>query len=72
MVSLITSSFTSPTLQVGLGGNYYVVCNNKDSLVALCKKIDKSPNSVYYNSKYSCWAIRVKSNLTKKKLLNAI
>lgn len=72
MASLVTQSFATPTLQVGLGGNYYVVCDYKENLAVLCKKIDKSPNSIYYNSKYSCWTIRIKSNSTKKKLLNVI
>lgn len=72
MVSLVTQSFTFPTLYVGLGGNHYVVCDSKESLVSLCEKIDKSPNSIYYNSKYGCWTIRIKSNSTKKKLLTVI
>ncbi len=71
MVSLVTTTFENPTLKIGLGGNYYVVCDTKEKLIPICERIDKSPNSIYHNSKYGCWAIRVKSKGMKEKLLNA-
>lgn len=69
MVSLVTTTFKAPTFKVGLGGNYYIVCNTKEKLVLICKKLDKSSNSIYYNNKYNCWTIRIKSKRTKEKLV---
>lgn len=68
MVSLVTLSFKTPELKIGLGGNYYVICDTKEKLIPICEKLDKSTNSIYYNTKYKCWAIRIKSKVTKRKL----
>ena len=68
MVSLVTSTFKNPTLKIGLGGNYYIICDTKEQLIPICENIDKSPNSIYYNGKYGCWVIRIKSKITKEKI----
>ena len=68
MVSLMSSVFKTPTLKIGLGGNHYVICDTKEKLISICKSIDKSVNSIYYNDKYECWAIRIKSKAMKVKL----
>lgn len=72
MVSLVTSSFKNPTFKIGFGGNYYVICDTKEKLIPICQRIDKSTNSIYYNSKYKCWAIRIKSKITKEKLNGSV
>jgi len=69
MASLRLQSFLVPTLKVGLGGNYYVICDVKEHLIEICNTISKSVNSIYYNKKYCCWVIRVKNKATKRKLL---
>jgi hypothetical protein len=71
-MSLVTTTFNIPTLKIGLGGNYYVVCDWKEKLIELCNTISKSPNSVYFNKKYGCWAIRVKNKPTKERLLTTM
>ena len=68
-MSLTTTTFNTPTLKIGLGGNYYIICNSPEKLAVVCEEIDKSLNSIYYNKKYSCFAIRIKSNHHKKKIM---
>jgi len=68
MVSLTLLTFKTPTLKIGLGGNYYVICDIKEELIPICESIDKSTNSIYFNNKYECWAIRIKSKTMKEKL----
>jgi hypothetical protein len=68
MVSLVSSTFETPLLKIGVGGNYYVICDTKEKLIPICNQINKSVNSIYFNKKYECWAIRIKSKATKQKL----
>lgn len=49
----------------GLTGNLYVISKDSWPLEEICHKIDKSPSSVYFNKKYNCWAIRIKSKIHK-------
>ena len=56
--------------RVGLGGNLYFWSKNKEELEDLCSKIDKSPKSVYWNSKYKVWVIRIKSRYHKNRFKN--
>jgi hypothetical protein len=72
MASLKLQSFSVPTLKVGLGGNYYVVCDVKEHLIEICNTINKSVKSIYFNRKYGCWVIRVKNKATKMKLIDII
>lgn len=53
---------------VGIGGNYYAVSTRKEALIEVCQKIDKSVASIYWNTKYACYSIRVKSEKHKEKL----
>lgn len=48
----------------------YLICSQKEPLLPICDLLDKSRNSVYFNKKYQCYAIRVKSRLHKKILKN--
>ena len=56
---------------VGITGNHYVYGIDKDAIIEVAKSINKSINSVYWNEKYSVWAIRVK-NKKQKALLKEI
>jgi len=56
----------SPTLKMGIGGNYYVFCEAKDPLIKICSVIEKSTNSIYYHNKHHCWVFR--SRLKSHKL----
>jgi len=67
-MSLHNQLFLTPTLKVGLGGNYYVLCDDSEQLVGICYSIDKSINSIYFNKKYGCYAIRVKNKKQKETL----
>jgi len=68
-MSLMLMSFEIPRLKIGLGGNYYVICDTKEKLVTICNQINKSVNSIYFNKKYNCWAIKIKRERTKQQLL---
>lgn len=70
MSFLTALDFTTPTLKVGIGGNYYIVCNDKCKLVSVCERIGKSSGSIYFNIKYNCWVIRIKSKSMKHKIKN--
>jgi len=59
-----------PTLKVGLGGNYYVLCILHDPLKEICLAIEKSTNSIYYHDKHNCWVFRVRSTHHKTRLNN--
>jgi hypothetical protein len=60
------------THQVGLGGNHYAVSVYRDDIVIVCNAINKSTRSIYFNKKYQLWAIRIKNNTHKQKLLELI
>ncbi len=62
--------YRKPTLKVGLGGNFYVICDIKEPLIKIVDQIQKSRNSIYYNKKYQVWAIRCKSKQHKEALRN--
>ena len=53
--------------RVGLGGNYYYTSLNREELIDICLQINKSPNSIYWNNKYSTYVIRIKSTFHKEK-----
>lgn len=57
--------FPEPILKKGFGGNYYVICDDKEKLVDICEKIGKKPSSIYFNRKYACNAIRIKNKTMK-------
>lgn len=59
-----------PSLKIGMGGNYYVICTQEQPLHKVCEAIGKSTKSIYYNERYRCFAIRVKNDKQKKLLLN--
>jgi hypothetical protein len=40
--------------------------SNKDAIVGVCTAIGKSPISIYYNKKFQCWTIRIKSKKHKE------
>ena len=50
---------------VGITGNYYFYSLLKIDLINVCKLINKSPSSIYRNSKYGIYAIRIKNRKTK-------
>jgi len=68
MSRIFTSVSEKATIKTGIGGNVYAYSSNKQSLVELCEKIQKSPNSIYYNSAHRCYTIRIKSKFHKRKL----
>lgn len=51
--------------KVGITGNYYFTSINREDLISICILIDKSIKSIYYNTKYSTWVIRIKNKHTK-------
>lgn len=53
----------------GITGNVYAYGPSKNEVIKIAKQIGKSPNSVYYNKKHQCYAIRVKHKLQKRRLL---
>lgn len=53
--------------KVGLTGNYYLTSSNRNALELICKSLDKSINSIYWNEKYQTFAIRIKSNKHKER-----
>ncbi len=57
--------------KVGITGNHYVYGSDKDKIIEIAILINKSLNSVYWNKKYSVWAIRIK-NEKQKDLLRTI
>lgn len=56
----LKNSYPEPTSFVGIGGNRYIVCDTKEKLIPVCVHIGKSTNSIYYNSKFSLYVIRIK------------
>lgn len=54
--------------RAGLNGNYYVFSRLKKSVDDVAKQIGKSESSVYFNSIYRVWAIRIKLKSHKEKL----
>lgn len=61
-----------PLVWYGLTGNIYITCTHREWLVPVCKHIRKSPSSIYYNDKWECYTIRVKSKFHKKKVKGVI
>lgn len=57
-----------PTLRIGMNGNYYVYGTDISLLEDVCKRIGKSPHSIYFSVKHVCWAIRVKKMAHKEGL----
>lgn len=55
---------------VGITGNHYVYGEDKDAVNTVATMINKSLNSVYWNKKYSVWAIRIKNKNQKELLRN--
>lgn len=53
----------------GIGGNFYAYSTDKFSVMWFCVKIGKSENSIYYNEKFKCWAVRMKSAKHKRATL---
>lgn len=58
----------SPQFRFGITGNYYVFCDLKEPLIDIAVKLKKSINSIYFNSRYKVWVIKVK-NKTQKNIL---
>ena len=50
----------------GVGGNLYVWSLRKETLFSVCRNLQKSVNSIYFNYKHQCWVVRVKSKRHKK------
>lgn len=59
-----------PILKTGIGGNYYVFCESKEPLIAVCSAIEKSANSIYYHEKHHCYVFRSRSKFHKNRLNN--
>lgn len=57
-------------IKYGITGNYYAISDLRNELEELCVIINKSSNSIYYNSKYKVYCIRCKSKLHKNLLRN--
>ncbi len=55
---------------VGITGNHYVYGDDKEAVNTIALMINKSLNSVYWNEKYSVWAIRIKNKNQKLLLRN--
>lgn len=55
-------------IKYGITGNYYAYSNNKQDLIDLCSRINKSISSIYWNSKYEVWVIRIKNKNHKTNL----
>jgi hypothetical protein len=55
--------------RIGLNNNYYVYSKNKRKMIKICKQIQKSCNSIYYNTKHKSYVIRVKCKKHKNELL---
>ena len=58
----------TPTLKVGIGGNYYVFCDAKEPLEEVCTTIGKSISSIRWHIKHSCWVFRVRTQRHKQRL----
>ena len=59
----------TPTMKMGIGGNYYVFCNLKEALEETCRAIGKSTSAIYYRHDHNCWVFRVKSKQHKRQLI---
>ena len=57
-----------PTLKVGIGGNYYVICDTKEPLEEICAAIDKSIRSIRWHFKHNCWVFRARTQYHKRQL----
>ena len=55
-----------PTIRVGIGGNYYIVCSVKYRLEDFCNMIGKKPSSIKFHKKYLCWVVRIKNKKQKE------
>ncbi len=55
---------------IGITGNHYVYGTDKEAVESIAAMINKSLNSVYWNKKYSVWAIRIKNKNQKELLKN--
>lgn len=55
-------------IKYGITGNYYAFSKDKNDLIELCTQINKAVNSIYWNTKYEYWVIRIKSKVHKKLL----
>lgn len=53
------------TSKVGITGNLYIWSPHKVILEAICKKIGKSVNSIYWNNRYQN-VVRIKDKKQKK------
>jgi hypothetical protein len=58
----------TPTLKVGIGGNYYVFCDVREPLEEVCVAINKSINSIRWHTKHSCFVFRVRTQHHKQRL----
>jgi len=56
-----TANTDEVTVRYGLAGNVYAYSLHREPVVELCRRIGKSPNSVYHNKNHGVWAIRIKS-----------
>lgn len=56
--------------EVGITGNCYVFSKEKELVINVAKEINKSINSVYWNSKHEVWCIRIKNKKHKELLKN--
>ena len=56
------------SFKYGITGNYYCIADNPEKLKGICYLINKSTRSIYYNHKYKCYAIRIKSKKHKSKV----
>ena len=66
-VNKLTSN--TPTMKMGIGGNYYVFCNLKEALEEICRTIGKSTGAIYFHNSHNCWVFRVKSKQHKRQLI---
>lgn len=58
----------TPVIKTGITGNMYVYSSIKDEVEKIAEEIGKSTGSVYFNKKYRCYAIRIKSKTHKERL----
>lgn len=47
--------------KTGITGNLYFLSEDKADIENVCLAIGKSFNAIYFNKKYSVWAIRIKN-----------
>lgn len=55
-------------IRYGLTGNYYVTSESKEEVIEASLLIGKALSSIYYNSKFKVYVIRIKSWIHKRKI----